>query len=216
MEETTNVLERKWKLIKHTFDYADRVGLAELFADYLDFIKDKPELGGIIDNLQGRGLIPKDIFLDWDGVRSWKKEESVLSDAIRDNFHQLHKLHTCLINEIYAISVEKNESKNETKKIFFDQERSRLHIRGKKIKIQKFSDQYHALRIIFCEPNETSKEWFFSEIAERAGDGTLTVNHNKKYYNATYQIRKKLAMEGFPEFFVSTRQSVKINLSYLS
>lgn len=95
----------------------------------------------------------------------------------------------------------------------FDASKSRLFVRGTEIKIQKFSDQYHALRIIFQDPKEVGKEWFFSEIGE------LVDKHkpdDKTYYNAIYQIRQKLKSEGFPEFFITTRHSAQINPKYLS
>lgn len=95
----------------------------------------------------------------------------------------------------------------------FDPDKSRLYVQKHEIKIQKFSDQYHALRIIFGDPKEISKEWFFSEIAELLNEREPG---EKRYYNAIYQIRQKVEKKGFLDFFISTRQSVKISPKYLS
>ncbi len=97
--------------------------------------------------------------------------------------------------------------------LYFDEDKSRLFIRGAEIKIRKFSDQYHALRIIFSNPKEVGQEWFFSEIAERVDSFN---SNDKRYYNAIYQIGLKAKTEGFPDFFITTRQSAKINQKYLS
>ncbi len=95
----------------------------------------------------------------------------------------------------------------------FDADKSRLYVHGHEVAIRKFSDQYHALRIIFEKPEDVPQEWFFSEIAERVDEKKPG---DKRYYNAVYQIREKLAKEGFPEFFITTKQSAKINSKYLS
>lgn len=97
--------------------------------------------------------------------------------------------------------------------LYFDEDKSRLFIRGKEIRVRKFSDQYHALRIIFNSPKETGQEWFFSEIAEKVDEANI---NDKKYYNAIYQVGQKMNGAGFPDFFITTRQSVKINPDYLS
>jgi hypothetical protein len=98
--------------------------------------------------------------------------------------------------------------------LYFDKNKSRLYIKSKEIKILKFKDEYNTLRIIFDNPDELDKEWFFSEIKERVdmyGKGD-----DKKYYNAIYQVGLKLAKKGIDDFFITTKQSVKINTKYLS
>jgi hypothetical protein len=98
--------------------------------------------------------------------------------------------------------------------LYFDDDKSCLFIRGTEIKIRKFSDQYHVLRIIFSDPKEIRQEWFFSEMAEKY-DCEADLD-DKKFYNAVYQISQKAKTEGFPNFFITTRQSAKINPKYLS
>lgn len=95
----------------------------------------------------------------------------------------------------------------------FDSHKSRLYVRGNEFKIRKFSDQYHILRIIFEDPKDTPQEWFFSELVERID---RYKKNDKTYYNASYQIRDKLAKKGFAEFLITTKQSAKINPKYLS
>ncbi|NLE07207.1 MAG: hypothetical protein GX627_01160 [Parcubacteria group bacterium] len=96
-------------------------------------------------------------------------------------------------------------------KVYFDAEKSVLIVNDKEIKVQKFNDQYHTLRIIFEEPNE---EWFFSRISEKYDPSDNLPD--KKFYNAIYQLNQKLKAKGIDDFFITTRQSVKINEKYLS
>lgn len=96
-------------------------------------------------------------------------------------------------------------------KVYFDTEKSILIVNDKEIKVQKFNDQYHTLRIIFKEPNE---EWFFSRISEKYDPSDNLPD--KKFYNAIYQINQKLKGKGVGDLFITTRQSVKINEKYLS
>jgi hypothetical protein len=104
-----------------------------------------------------------------------------------------------------------NEDK--LKKLHFDPNKSRFYVRGNEIKILKFKDEYHTLRIMFEDPSELSQEWFFSEIRERVDKATTD---DKKYYNAIYQLKLKLSKLGINDFFITTKQSVKINSKYLS
>jgi len=98
--------------------------------------------------------------------------------------------------------------------LYFDADKSRLYITGKEVKITKFKDEYHTLRVIFENPDEVSKEWFFSEINEKLDK--YARSDDKKYYNAIYQTKNKLKSLGLNDVFITTRQSVKINPKYLS
>ena len=104
-------------------------------------------------------------------------------------------------------------NENKDKKLHFDTDKSRFYVQGKEIKVLKFKDEYHTLRVIFEDPNELSKEWFFSEIGEKIDESNLD---DKKYYNAIYQLRLKLEKQSINDFFITTKQSVKINPKYLS
>lgn len=107
----------------------------------------------------------------------------------------------------------KIEQKKKTK-LDFDENKSVLYIREKEIKIKKFSDQYHTLRIMFEKPEQLSDEWFFSKIAEKYD--IAKPPRDKKFYNAFYQINQKLKTKEIDDLFITTRQSVKINKKYLS
>jgi hypothetical protein len=97
--------------------------------------------------------------------------------------------------------------------ISFDTEKSLLFVKGRLIKITKFSNQYHTLKIIFENQDEIGKEWFFSEIMEK----TDSINSNeKRYYNAIYQVRLKMKCVGLNDFFIITSHSLKIREKYLS
>ncbi len=104
-------------------------------------------------------------------------------------------------------------NKDLSKKLRFDVDKARFYVQGKEIKLLKFKDEYHTLRIMFENPKELSKEWFFSEILEKIDDSNFD---DKKYYNAIYQLKIKLAKQGIEDFFITTKQSVKINEKYLS
>lgn len=114
-------------------------------------------------------------------------------------------------------------SKNQTawkdskyaKNIIFDEATSVLKIGNKKIKLQKGGDQYHFLRIIFEDKNELTKEWFYSEIAEKYDrEGNFK---DKKFYNAAYQVKQKIIRDaGFRDVLITTLHSVRLNPDYLS
>lgn len=95
----------------------------------------------------------------------------------------------------------------------FDEDKSRFYVQGEEIKIKKFGDEYHTLKVLFEDLEELSKEWFFSEISEKLNDFSVD---DKKYYNAIYQTGMKLKLKGIDDFFITTKQSVKINSKYLS
>jgi len=100
-----------------------------------------------------------------------------------------------------------------TKKLTFDADKSRFYVQGKEIKLLKFKDEYHTLKVMFENADELAKEWFFSEIAEHIDESKMD---DKKYYNAVYQIGLKLEKKGIKDFFIRTKQSVKISSKYLS
>ena len=117
--------------------------------------------------------------------------------------------------EVFVSDSEKLEgpAASEVDALRFDPSKSRLYVRGTEIKIRKFSDQYHVLRIIFEKPEDIKQEWFFSELKERIDPHQTK---EKRYYNAVHQVRLKLATFGFSDFFTTTNQSVKISSEYLS
>ena len=97
----------------------------------------------------------------------------------------------------------------------FDAASSRLHVKGENVEIRRVSDQYDLLRVIFEEQQEIGKEWFFDEIADKV-DAAQSGKRNKKYYNAAYQINRKLAEKGLKNFFILNAHSAKITPHYLA
>ena len=96
----------------------------------------------------------------------------------------------------------------------FNPDKSVLHINEYIVEIQKFSDQYHLLRIIFEDPKELLKEWFFSEIAEKYDEAKKFPA--KKFYNAAYQLNRNIAAEtGIKDFFITNTQSFKVDSKYI-
>ena len=96
----------------------------------------------------------------------------------------------------------------------FDEVKSILMIGDQPVRIRNNSDQYHLLRIIFAEPDELSKDWFYSEIAEKFD--LIAKLKDKKFYNALYQIQQKVARDAqLSDVFISNTQSIKINPKYL-
>lgn len=128
----------------------------------------------------------------------------------KDNY-KIHceRIHNYLLRESTKASVifDRNLSSR------FDEDRGILKIGNNiNIKFVKFKDQYNLLRIIFSKKSEVGKEWFFDEIIEEAGGNY----EEKKFYNASYQINKKIASESnVKDFFITTTHSVKINPKYL-
>lgn len=95
----------------------------------------------------------------------------------------------------------------------FNETTSELSVDGHTIKIQG-PDQKELLRIIFKDPKELKKEWFFSEIAEQY-DFANDVNE-KKFYNAAYQLNLKIAQKTpIKDCIITTKQSVQVNPKYL-
>ena len=74
-------------------------------------------------------------------------------------------------------------------------------------------DQKELLRIIFADPAGPTRQWFFSEIAEEY-DHADNIG-NKKFYNAAYQVNKKIAEKTpIKDFLITTNQTVDINPKY--
>ena len=131
-----------------------------------------------------------------------------------DKFHNISEKLEKQAKERLAKEKEPNPAEETKKELFFDSIKSFLAINGQQIKILKNSDQYHLLRIIFKDEKELPQEWFFSEIAENYDE--MANLPDKKFYNAVYQINQKIIRDtGVRDFFITTKQSVKINDKYL-
>lgn len=139
------------------------------------------------------------IVKDWVGFLKIKKE---LENKVEKN----HKLPVSQADKI--------QEKPKTG-VSFNSDKSILYINEYEVKVQKFTDQYELLRIIFEDPKDASKEWFFSEVAEHYDEADEYPI--KKFYNAVYQLNKNIAVEtGVKDFFIKNTQSFQINNRYLS
>jgi hypothetical protein len=103
-----------------------------------------------------------------------------------------------------------HQEKNETR---FDKETGILHLYGEKITFTH--DQLFLMKTIFSDPERLKDDWFFSEISrlfdheEKAPD--------KKFYNAAYAARKKIATESIvKDFLITDKEKVRINPEYLT
>lgn len=98
--------------------------------------------------------------------------------------------------------------------IKFDDQDGLLYVNNRSIKLKKFGDEYHTLRILFENPQRLSDEWLFSEISERYDFEEKYPD--KKFSNAFGQLKQKLKTINVNDLFYTTSQSVKINKKYLS
>ncbi len=97
----------------------------------------------------------------------------------------------------------------------FDPDKAILFVDDKPVKLTKFSNQYHCLRILFENQDQLGKEWFYSEIAEKFD--AFRNSNDKVFNNAFSQIKIKVALKaGFEDLFHTTIQSVKIDPKYIS
>jgi hypothetical protein len=130
------------------------------------------------------------------------------------------KFHTTPITINSLIASEQIQTEGMSKAILksnlsFNEANSTLTIGNSQVKLRKGSDPYHLLRIIFEDKDELSKEWFYSEISEKYDVGASF--DDKKFYNASYQVKQKIAQETtLKDVLITTAQSVRINPNYLS
>lgn len=120
-----------------------------------------------------------------------------------------------LLEEISNLESEEVVEPVGTPEVIFNKEIGVLMINDKQVKIQKFSNQYYLLDLIFQNQENMQKDWQFSEIAETIE--CLEGFSDKKLYNIVNAIRHKVAEKvgGIDDFFITTNQSVKINEKYL-
>ncbi len=142
------------------------------------------------------------------------KEIEIVSLGSNWTFHEDQTPAYNVKIKLLPIVLEKFGLKTEKTTLKFDVEKSRLYVNGKGIKVKKFGDEHHTLRIIFENSKDLKDEWFFSRIAEKYDPEAHL--EDKKFYNATYQINLKMGRAGMEDLFILTRQSAKINPKYLS
>jgi hypothetical protein len=130
------------------------------------------------------------------------------------------KFHTTPITINSLISSDQNKKTDASAIILksnlsFNEANSMLTIGNSQVKLRKGSDPYHLLRIMFEDADELQKEWFYSEISEKYDVGANF--DDKKFYNASYQLKQKIAQETtLKDVLITTAQSLRINPKYLS
>jgi hypothetical protein len=122
------------------------------------------------------------------------------------------RVHAHLLKEL---AMKKEEHPLENKGVSFNPARGILCVMGKEIKFRKFNEQYHTLGLIFSDPKDLRKEWFFSELAEKID--TVKEYDDKKFHNYLSAIKRRVSSEtSIKDLFITTTQSVKINPDYLN
>jgi len=146
----------------------------------------------------------------------WHEEVSVsLNPREKENYiYCAKRIHNYLLENLEKVTASTKKEPHEKSEINFDPDTGILHINEKKIKIRKFSKQYHVLTVLFKERDQLRDEWFFSEIRENL-DHAEDVS-DKSIHDIIRALKQKIAIEtGRKDFFITTTQSVKINASYL-
>ncbi len=126
--------------------------------------------------------------------------------------------HTPVTVQSLALSNEPEEIEADQEKLksdlSFSEEKGKLKIGDKEASFRKGTRQYHFVRIIFSEPKELGKEWFFSEIGEKY-DSEEELD-DKRFANIAYQVKQRIRLDtGISDFFITTKQSATINPKYL-
>jgi hypothetical protein len=125
------------------------------------------------------------------------------------------RAHRYLLKELSAHEIKMSENNSEKKGVNFDEASGVLHLVGKEVRFRKFTEQYHTLALVFSDPKDLRKEWFFSELAEKID--TVKEYDDKKFHNYLSAIRRRVSSEtSIKDLFITTTQSVKINPDYLN
>lgn len=130
----------------------------------------------------------------------------------KQEIRQLNKRGVSIKKLNTSFSILEQESR-EKQFVIFDADASVLTINKTEIKVKKFGREYYLLKTIFEDGERSFEEWFFSDIAEKFDTSCPPVD--KIFYNATDQLKKKIAMKvRIDDFFITTKQTIKINNKY--
>ena len=124
-----------------------------------------------------------------------------------------------IINELSTEDFIKGHKDN----IFFDNPKSILHIKGKKVKIKRKADlpiEHYILEYLFEQDDKTEEAYYQDIATEKLRE--LEYNNKtdwKKYYNACERLQDKIRVEtNINDFLIFTTNktgNVKINKKYL-
>ena len=194
-------------------DY-DKFGQA--YSNYIKFDKlvisfntqHRVEAWGAYDYLQWQIPFYKDVApLSTRGVHleSNYYDYNAIKNGIVDNFNRLI---------LYIEASDKREISKKNYNTTFDADKSILNVGNKSIKIRPSSVQFSLLSLLFKNKKNLSEEQYFAEIEGR--DDITHSTNNKKYYNAMYQINKKIKKTGIEDFISKmTSHTFQINPKYL-
>ncbi len=122
---------------------------------------------------------------------------------------------TSYINSLEKIlkPLMKISKQEEIPQIKFDPIKSALFIGSKVVEIRNHSNQYELLKIVFENPKEAFKEWFYDEIIEAYDPNGE--RKEKSFENAAYQLNNKIIRDtGLRDVMEVKKRSVIFNKKY--
>lgn len=146
------------------------------------------------------------VYGAWKRIQDGQRTNNQIGDFLF-NIKKVQPIATRLHNYILTSFASTKPGDTTQNGLHFDDNKSFLIVDGKLIKFRKFSHQFDVLRVIFENPKDLYKEWFYSEIGELI-DSSFT--DERRYYNAINQIKIKFEKLGIRNRIITTLQSFKI------
>jgi hypothetical protein len=204
-------------IVNNTPNYREtRYYYSKQLENFVAYINKLPEIEGVVN-------IPFDVLsekgFEFVKIISFLEQKQKVYITQWDNNHMWNIRFWETPITIHSLtSAKKEETVAKPEKLetdlSFSEERGELSIEGKTASFRKDTDPYQVLKIIFSDPTEVGKEWFYSEIGELFDP--LASFPDKKFANAIYRANQKIAIDtGIRDFFISTKQVVSINQKYL-
>lgn len=194
-------------------------------------------------NIKGKALFSREFWIYYTNLEVIHKRMKKMKDVnIPDDkeFNNLYKLFskpyskqmlelsfTVVNSEVFERLDKDCFFKQEKKeKLFFDDKRSILYLKGLRIRISKQDKRTNAHKIlhhIFITNRKNIKDdFFYSEIAEDEFgelDYKSRKNNWKKYHNTCFELNKKIEkatkLKNFLKYNTGKKGKVKINCKYL-
>ncbi len=214
--ETKKELERGaddaiWGIQAHIYHLRDVVNKGrEIGKGISERIKNR-ELGATWD-MMNFGVV----MGEWVKIEDGRPERDPVFFVPKKVRPQVQRFHMHVLANWPRAQAALTQAAPKTDALSFDLNTGRLRMKGVEIKTPRTSDQYDLLRVIFEKKGEIGKEWFFHEVALAVDEYQDGKQFIKKYYNAAYQLNRKLAAKGVKDFFILNTDSVKITPHHLS
>jgi hypothetical protein len=193
-------------LLSKLSTYLDKSKNIILPIKYID--KDDNDLFQRVRFLKTIKRLEKTNYIIINGVKAFRAKEKEIE-------YIGLKVNISLTKKFYDLIKTSKGIKKTNSSLKFDLNKSILIINNKPVKIQKFSNQYYLLEIIFENKEARMKDWQFSEISEDS-NSTLGGFTDKKIYNIANAIKHKIKGEAhINDLFITTTHSIKINNKYL-